>query len=136
MEAFVTAHRIVPPHLSERGGLPRVMTFKAVPFGSTVSHLRLPHPIPAAPRANVPEGLFSFVFIENIAFCGPWPAAVLLSRERQLASIFSILTPPDRGDTTQRYFGWGALVPSVRSDSLFALMVWGLMYNISTSSSA
>ena len=76
-------HRFVPPHLSERGGLSRVVTFKAVPFGSTVSHLCLPHPIPAAPRANVPEGLFSFVLIEIITFCGPWPAAVLLSRERQ-----------------------------------------------------
>ena len=71
------------PYVSERGGLPRLMTFKAVPFGSTVSYLCLPYPIRAVPRANVAEGLSSFVFIENIAFCGPWPAAVLLSRERQ-----------------------------------------------------
>jgi hypothetical protein len=82
MEAFVTARRKVPPYVSERG-LPRAMTFKAVPFGSTVSHLCLLYPIPAVPRANVPEGLSSSVLIENIAFCGPWPAAVLLLRERQ-----------------------------------------------------
>jgi hypothetical protein len=37
MEAFVTLLRMVTPHVSERGGLPRVVTFKAVPFGSTVS---------------------------------------------------------------------------------------------------
>ena len=101
MEAFVTVLRMVPPYVSERGGLSRVVTFKAVPFGSTVSQHWLPYPIPAAPRANVPEGLSSFVLIDNnIAFCGPWPAAVLLSRERQQASVYPILTPPDRGDTT------------------------------------
>jgi hypothetical protein len=74
-----------PPYVFERGGLPRVMTFKAVPFGSTVSHLYLPYPILAAPRANVPEGLSSLVLIEKTsssAVCGPWPA-VPLSPERQ-----------------------------------------------------
>ena len=31
--------------------------------------------------------------------------------------------------TTQRLYGWGALVPSVRPYSFIAIIVWGLMYN-------
>jgi hypothetical protein len=54
-----------------------------VPFGSTLSHLCLPYPIPAAPQANVPKGLSSFVLMENIAFHEPWSTAALLWREKQ-----------------------------------------------------
>src|ERR671911_1976105 len=98
MEAFVTVLRMVPPYVSERGGLPRIVTFKAVPFGSTVSQHWLPYPIPAAPRANVPEGLSSSDLIENIAFCGPWPAAV--SCRVRGSGLLSTRpeSPPDRGD--------------------------------------
>lgn len=47
-----------------------------MPFSSTDFHLYLQHPIPGAPGVNVPEGLSSIDFIQNVVLCRPrMPAA-------------------------------------------------------------